>query len=114
VRPLVKDCTQRGAVVSRGPFPQSEFSKPGRSRANLPDPVAQATAPRRNPRRRILRRTEAPVWPDANAGARSPSNPETALARAMAEYLSGAPPLPMPMDDVSYCYRMEADKGGSE
>jgi hypothetical protein len=62
----------------------------------------------------MRRRTEVPVWPKACAETDSPSSTETALAKALAEYLRGAPALPMPTDEVSYFYRMEADRGGSE
>jgi hypothetical protein len=74
----------------------------------------------------ILMRNEIPFWLAARAGATalgsyeklpggtSVTSHERRLARALAEYLSDAPALPMPMDDVSFFYRMEADQGGSE
>jgi hypothetical protein len=64
--------------------------------------------------RSILKRRSILVRRETRAAAATVSSLENPLAKALAEYLRGAPALPMPMDDVSYFYRMEADRGGSE
>lgn len=62
----------------------------------------------------LLLRRQISDWLEDCAQAATVSDPEKSLAKALAEYLCGAPALPMPMDDVSFFYRMEADRGGNE